>query len=98
MKLRFLGLEKSSNKILKDLEKAKELKKLANKTNYEHKVKKLKERLTEEFKFWMSKGPSPRLNDIEKDVKIVASLQGKTTFTTEEKTKINLLTAKYPID
>lgn len=98
MKLNFLGLEKSSNKLLRDLEKAKALKKFAVKTNYEYKITKLKERLTEEFKFWMSKGPSPRLSDIERDIKIVSSLQSKTSFTTEEKTKINLLTAKYPID
>ena len=98
MKIRFLGFKKTSDKILRDLDRIEELKKIANRDNYPHKLEKLKKRLTEEFKFWMAKGPSNRLTDIEKDIKTVSSLQHKKVLTTADKTAINLLVAKHPID
>ena len=98
MSLSFRGLQKISNTWLKNLGKADELKKIANKKNYIYKVGKLKERLTEEFKFWVSKGSSAKLDDIQRDVKYVASLQNKTTFTHTEELRIEQLVKKYPID
>jgi hypothetical protein len=98
MNLSFKGLQKISSTWLKQLEKADELKKIGNKKNYKHKVDKLKERLTEEFKFWVGKGSSAKLNDIQRDVKLIASLQNKTIFTPAEEVKIDQLVKKYPID
>ncbi len=98
MNLSFKGLHKVSSKLLRNIEKADELKKLANKKNYPHKINKLKERLTEEYKFWIGKGSSAKLDDIQRDVKLIASLQNKTTFTPVEEARIDQLVKKYPID
>lgn len=98
MKLNFLGLLKSSSNILKQLQKAEELKKFGNKNNYSYKIQKLKARLTNEFKFWANKGSSAKLNDIEKDIKLLSPLQHKIVFTFKEETQINTLISKYPID
>lgn len=97
MNLKFLGIERVSNKILKGLEQADKLKKIATKEDYNYKVTKLRIRLTNEYKFWMQKGPSARLDDIEKDINFLNSLRGKTTLLVEEKSRINLLVAKYSI-
>lgn len=98
MKLNFLGLQKTSDKILTDLDKIDQLKKVANKNNYEYKINKLNERLSNEFRFWLAKGPSARLNDVEKDYKYVHTQLNKKTFTANEKAKIAQLASKYSIE
>lgn len=74
------------------------LKEIGNRSNYSHKLQKLKERLTTEYKFWLPKGPSNRLTDIEKDITFLKVVQDKKELTSEDKHKINQLTSKYPID
>jgi hypothetical protein len=98
VKLNFLGLQKTSDKILNDLDKIDQLKKIANRNNYEHKVKMLSERLNNEYRFWLAKGPSARLNDVERDLKYIHSQLTNKTFAAAEKVKIAELATKYSID
>lgn len=74
------------------------LKEIGNRSNYSHKIQKLKDRLTSEYKFWLPKGPSNRLTDIEKDIAFIKTVQDKKELTGEEKSRINQLSSKYPID
>ena len=97
MKYDSQALSKLADKLLGSKDKFEKLKEIGNKQNYPHKVQKLKDRLNEEFRFWMAKGPSNRLNDIEKDIKQVAGLLNKNEFSQEEKARINELVQKYPI-
>ena len=98
MKLNFLGLQKTSDRILGDLDKIDQLKKIANRNNYEHKVQKLNERLTNEYRFWLAKGHSARLNDVERDLKYIHAQLANKTYTVAEKTRIAELATKYSID
>lgn len=98
MNLKFLGLQRKSDKMLDDLDKFEKLKKIANKNNYPYKVGKLKERLANEFKFWMTKGPSAKLTDIERDIKFIASQLDKSVIGASDKLRIDTLVEKYPID
>lgn len=91
------ALSKLADKLLGSKDKFEKLKEIGNRQNYSHKVQKLKDRLNEEFRFWMAKGPSNRLNDIERDIKQVAGLLNKNEFSQEEKVRINELVQKYPI-
>ena len=97
MKYDSQALSRLADKLLGSKDKFEKLKEIGNRNNYPLKVQKLKERLTEELKFWMAKGPSNRLADIEKDIKYISSIQNKNNFTQEEKLKINELTKKHPI-
>ena len=71
------------------------LKQIANKNNYPQKIKRLFERLTEERSFWLRKGSSPRLLDIEKDLNFILSQVGEERI---DKVKVDLLIQKYPIN
>ena len=97
MKYDSQALSKLADKLLGSKDKFERLKEIGNRQNYPHKLEKLKDRLNEEFRFWMSKGPSNRLNDIEKDIKLVAGLLNRNQFSQEEKVRINELVQKYPI-
>lgn len=97
MKYDSQALSKLADKLLGGKDKFEKLKEIGNRQNYPHKVQKLKDRLNEEFRFWMAKGPSNRLNDIEKDIKQVVGLLNKNEFSQEEKVRINELVQKYPI-
>ena len=98
MKLNFLGLQKTSDRILGDLDKADQLRKIANRNNYEYKIKKLNERLSNEYRFWLAKGKSARLDDVERDLKYVHAQLNNKTFTSSEKVKITELSTKYSIE
>lgn len=74
------------------------LKALGNKHSYCYKVGKLKERLTEELRFWTTKGSSAQREDIERDIRYISTLLNRTDFTDQEKTRINELVKKHPIE
>jgi hypothetical protein len=97
MKYDSQALSKLADKLLGSKDKFEKLKEIGNRQNYPHKVQKLKERLSEEFRFWMSKGPSNRLNNIEKDIKQLAGFLERNQFNQQEKAKIDQLVQKYPI-
>ena len=91
------ALSKLADKLLSGKSGFDRLKEIGNRHNYPHKVQKLKERLTEDLRFWVAKGPSNRLADIEKDIKYISNLLGKQEFTKQEKEKIDELIKKHPI-
>lgn len=91
------ALGRLAGKLLSGKSKYDELKEIANRQNYLHKVQKLKERLTEDLKFWIAKGTSNRLADIEKDIRYISGVLNKKEFTKQEKEKIDELVKKHPI-
>ena len=95
MKLKSLGLGKSANKMVEKLDSFEKLKQVANKNNYPFKIKRLFERLTEEFDFWSRKGESPKLQDIEKDLNFIISQIGEERI---DRVKVDSLVQKYPIN
>lgn len=67
--------------------------------NHEGKLRKLKQKLTEEYKLWSlkrSKYPN-RFDDVERDVNSVKSLVHKDEFTATEKSTIDRLCEKYSV-
>jgi len=98
MKYDSQAVSKLADKLLHGKNRFEKLKEIGNRQNYQHKVQKLKQRLTEELKFWMVKGPSNTLTDIERDIKYLTPLLNNTEFTPQEKQKIDELVQKHPID
>ena len=92
------ALKKLADGLLKGRSNYDKLKEIGNRKNYPAKVKKLKQRLTDELRLWLPKGPSARLSDIEKDIQYISQLLNKTTFTIKEMTRIDELVKKHPID
>lgn len=95
--LKFLGIEKATNKLLSKLEKIEQLKKVATRNNHAYIVTKLHERLSNEYRFWLAKGPSAKLDDIERDYKYIHKMLEKKEFADTEKSRIVTLSEKYPI-
>ena len=91
-------LQKLATKLLCAKTNFEKLREIGNRNNYPIKVQKLKQRLTEEYRLWSTRGPSARLSDIERDIKYVAGLLNKTTFTLKEMNRIDELVKKHPID
>ena len=98
MKYNSDALSKLADDLLGKKSSYDKLREIGNRSNYTHKIQKLKERLTTEYKFWLPKGPSNRLTDIEKDIAFLKTVQDRKELTGEEKLRINQLTGKYPID
>ena len=98
MKYNSDALSKLADDLLGKKSSYDKLREIGNRSNYTHKIQKLKERLTTEYKFWLPKGPSNRLTDIEKDIAFLKTVQDRKELTGEEKIKINQLTSKYPTD
>jgi hypothetical protein len=95
MSLRNLGLGKAANKLVDRLDSFEKLKQVANKNNYPHKLKKLFERLTEEYDFWSRKGESPKLLDIQRDLNFITSQIGEERI---DRVRVDSLIQKYPIN
>lgn len=67
--------------------------------NHEGKLRKLKDKLTEEYKLWnLKKSQYPnRFYDVERDVNSVKSLISKIDYSPVEKSTIDRLCEKYSI-
>lgn len=98
MKYDSQALSRFADRLLYKKDRFEKLKELGNRGNYPLKVKKLKQRLTEELRFWVAKGPSNMLSDIESDIKYISTLLNKTDYTAKEKQRIDELVQKHPID
>lgn len=98
MKYDSQALSRLADRLIYKKDRFEKLKEIGNRGNYSLKVTKLKQRLTEELRFWIAKGPSNRLTDIENDIKFVSTLLEKTEFTAKEKSRIDELVQKHPID
>lgn len=98
MKYNSNALQKLATKLLCAKTNFEKLKEIGNRNNYPVKVQKLKQRLTEDYKFWSKRGPSERLSDIERDMNYLTPLLNKTTFNLKEMNRIDQLIKKHPID
>lgn len=97
MKYNSNALSKLADDLLGKKSSYDKLKEIGNRSNYSHKIQKLKERLTDEYKFWLPKGASNRLTDLEKDIAFLKTVQDKKELANEDKIRINQLVEKYPI-
>ena len=98
MKYDSQAISRLADRLLYKKDRFEKLKEIGNRGNYTYKVQKLKQRLTEELRFWAAKGPSNMLSDIESDIKYISTLLNKTEFTAKEKKRIDELVQKHPID
>ena len=89
---------KNLSKIADDLvgraDKFQQLRDIANRKNFPHKIKQLHARISEEFSFWNKKDPSTKLLDIQKDRTFIES---QLTETNLNKVRIDELCTKYNI-
>lgn len=88
------GLNKVANKMVKQLDKFQQLRDVANRSNYSHKLKKLHEKLIDEVDLWERKDPSNKLLDLKKDLTFIESQINQTDL---NRGKIDLLAEKYSI-
>lgn len=71
--LKNLGLSKIANSFTDKLDQMEKLKEIANRNNYPHKIKQLKEKVQSEYDFWNLKSPSQRLDDLTRDLIFIKS-------------------------
>ena len=78
-----------------------ELKKLGERKDWKAQVKKCHEKLSTEYKFWLTKTTSPgkrvRLEDLSVDIAFIKKLEGKDTITSAEQKRLKELVQKYGI-
>ena len=86
-----LGLSKIANTQVNRLEQFDKLKEIANRNNYQYKIKQLTAKIQEEYDFWNLKDPSRKLEDIKKDLIFIKSIKEPTL----SKVKIDELIEKY---
>ena len=85
------NLNHLANKLVSSSEHFKKLQEFGNKKNYPRKVKQLQAKIQEEYSFWVKKNPSPKLDDIQKDLTFIKSIKEPT----QDKERIDLLMNKY---
>lgn len=92
--IKHLGLTRIANSYVSRLEQSQKLKEVANRNNYPHKVKLLREKITQEYNFWSQKKNSSekKLVDLKKDLIFIDS---QTNIVDYRKERIDLLMSKY---
>lgn len=92
--VKHLGLTRIANSYVARLEQSQKLKEIANRNNYPHKVKLLREKITQEHNFWSQKKNSSekKLLDLKKDLIFIDS---QTNTSDYNKERIDLLMSKY---
>jgi hypothetical protein len=99
MKFNSQYISKFTDSLLKKQDKFQSLKELGNKKAIPQQIQKCKERLTEEFKFWMRKPESQlkinKLGDIERDIKLIKKLESQNTFSVDDVSKVGSIKNKY---
>lgn len=92
--IKHLGLTRIANSYVARLEQSQKLKEIANRNNYPHKVKLLREKITQEYDFWSQKKNSSekKLVDLKKDLIFIDS---QTNTSDYNKERIDLLMSKY---
>ena len=92
-------ISKFTDSFLKKQDKFQALKDLGNKKSIPQQIIKCKERLTEEYKFWVKKPDSQlkinKLGDIERNIKEIKKLEHKETFSVEDVNKVQSIKNKY---
>lgn len=89
------GLGKATDKLTSRLDSFEKLKQVANKNNYPFKLKKLFNRVSEEYAFWSRKGDSPQLDDLQKDLNFILDQVAQEVV---DRVRIDQLIQKYPIN
>jgi hypothetical protein len=92
-------ISKFTDSFLKKQDKFQALKEIGNKKSVPQQILKCKDRLTEEFKFWIRKPESElkinKLADIERDIKLIKKLEPQTTFSVDDVDKVGKIKNKY---
>ena len=99
MNLKNNYISKFTDSFLKKQDKFQALKDLGNKKSIPQQIVKCKERLTEEYKFWMRKPDSTlrinKLSDIERDISVVRKLESQEKYSTLDIDRLNSVRDKY---
>ena len=88
------NLSRIADDLVERADKFQQLRDIANRKNYPHKIKQLHARISEEFEFWNKKDPSAKLLDLKKDCIFIES---QLTETNLNKVRIDELCTKYNI-
>lgn len=92
-------ISKFTDSLLKKQDQFQALKELGNKKSIPQQIIKCKERLTEEYKFWMRKPDSilrtNKLSDIERDISTIRKLESQTIFSTLDVDRVGSIRSKY---
>ena len=77
------------------------LKKIGERGNWKAQVKKCHDKLSAEYKFWVTKTTSPgkraRVEDLSADIAFIKKLEQKETITAAEQNRLKELVQKYGI-
>lgn len=101
MKLSNTYLNKLTNRMLSKQDQSQALKKLAQRRDWKTMVKKCHDKITEEYKFWVSKVDSPsrtaRLTSMNRDINFIKAMEHKEAITAEELIRLKEVVTKYNI-
>jgi len=94
---KYLGITKTTNKLVGRLEQFDKLKEIANRKNYPFKIKQLKGKIEEEYEFWGRKNNTlnstqAKLVDLQRDLNFILSQEQECSI---DKQRIDLLIEKY---
>ena len=99
MKLPSSYLNKFTSGILKRKEQADAFKKLAQRGDWKDMVKRCHDKLTEEYRFWISKAQSStrtaKLTDLNKDIAFIKLIEDKPKIDEIQLKKLKELVSKY---
>lgn len=94
---KYLGITKTANKLVGRLEQFDKLKEIANRKNYPFKIRQLRNKIEEEYKFWERKdntlnSTKAKLTDLQRDLNFILSQEQECSI---DKQRIDLLSEKY---
>lgn len=94
---KYLGITKTTNKLVGRLEQFDKLKEIANRKNYPFKIKQLRNKIEEEYGFWERKDSTlnstrAKLVDLQRDLNFILSQEQECSI---DKQRIDLLSEKY---
>lgn len=87
-------LNSTANKLLRDIELRQKLSEIAGRKDYPGKLRRIREKIVDEINLFEKKNPSPRLEDLRKDLIFVDSQRDKESY---DKERIDELLNKYNI-
>ena len=102
MRLPNTYLNRLADKLLSKQGQAQALKKIAQRKDWKAQVKKCHDRVTTEYKFWLSKaenlGKNAKLKDLTKDIAFIKSIESKDSISSAEHTRLQEIINKYNIN
>lgn len=92
-------ISKFTDSFLKKQDKFQALKEIGNKKSIPYQINKCKERLSEDYKFWITKNDSDlktnKLSSIQRTISLIRKLETKTTYTVEDVKILNEVIERY---